>query len=315
MNNLAAGVWYDLREKQLWPVALGLLAAIVVVILLLPKGTKEVAEVPPATTVQQPQELQSLVKLDAATVEDSKLQSFSVRDPFRSLADIAQEGSTGSTTGTGTTGTGTTGTGTTGTGTTGTGTTGTGSTGTGTGSTGTGGGGTTTPPPPPATTKREIFTFRVNMSFNREGGRVRRLKNIDTLELIPDSDRPFLVFLGVTKSLRTAVFLVNDQFEVETEGRCEPSPATCTFLYLRTDSETDDAVLSQTADDGTVTRYEFQLDAINRVLADTENTSNSTDNRQSPAFAGGKKDSKKSDKGSKEPPPPFQPEFFAYGDE
>lgn len=311
MNNVMAGVWYDLREKQLWPVALGLLVAIVVVVLLLPNDTKEVAEEPTPTAVQQPAELKELVTLDSATVEDSNLEVFSVRDPFRSLADISATGSggtDGSTGGAAGSGTSTTGTSTG---------TSTGSTGTGTTDTGGGGGtGATPPPPPPPAERREIFTFRVDMTFNREGGNPRRIRNIDALELIPDSDRPFLVFLGVTKSLRTAVFLVNDEFEVETEGRCEPSPATCNFLYLRTDSESDDAVLSRTDDAGNVTRYEFQLDDIERVLASRGTTGN-TDNRQSPAFAGRKKAERKDEDGDgkPDPPPPFQPSFFNYGEE
>lgn len=315
MSNVFAGIWYDLREKQLWPVALGLLAAIVAVILLLPEDSKEVAEEPTPPAVQQPEELKELVTLDSATVEDSDLEVFSVRDPFRSLADISATGTTGTDGTTG--GAAGSGTATTGTGTTGGGTTGS----TGGGTTGTGGGGTTgstPPPPPPPAEKREVFTFRVDMTFNKEGGTPRRIRNIDALELIPDSDRPYLVFLGVTKSLRTAVFLVNDEFEVETEGRCEPSPATCTFLYLRTDSESDDAVLSRTDAAGNVTRFEFQLDAIDRVLASSESNGSTNTNGQSPAFAGRKKAESRKDEdgdGKPDPPPPFQPSFFNYGEE
>src|SRR3954467_11264126 len=93
------------------------------------------------------------------------------------------------------------------------------------------------------------------------GGSVKAYKDVKRIDLIPDAAHTKLVFLGVTTSGKTAVFLVNKDVGVDTGGRCRPSADSCTFLYLRADGDHDQAVLTDA--DGTL--HHRRLLGINRV--------------------------------------------------
>lgn len=261
-------LWLDLREKRLAPLAILLIAAIIAVPILIAKGksTPATTTAPTATTAAAAPVIQS--QPQAGNVE-SKLQTFSARDPFEPTARVASSTGSSTTTTGGTSGSTTTSSGTTpATGTTGGGgaTTGTGpTTGPGgTGTTGTGGTGNTTPQ-----TKTTLFTYTVDLRFG-QGGAVKPYNDVKRLDLIPTPKNPKLVFLGVTTTGKTAVFLVDSNIGVDTAGgKCRPSNDNCTFLYLRPDSNHDQAVLTDS--DGTV--YHFRLVAIHRVSISSSNGS------------------------------------------
>ena len=284
-------LWLDLREKRLAPVALALLAGLLIVPFVLAKGEPD-PPAPPPVAQQEGDDLPEVsIPADGATI-DSRLTAFDPRDPFEPRS-AAQGGTTTTDTGaaptggTGTTGGGTT---TTDTGTTDTGTTGGGTTtdtgsGTGTG-TGTTGGGTTTE------RRTVIYTFTVDLLFG-EFGEERRHRGVRRLELVPNEDDPAVVFLGVTTSGRTAVFLVDDRFTVTGEGICRPEPDECTFLYLRESGDRNSAILTEA--DGT--RYRLSLRDIDRVVAESQAQTDSDaedDNTgsgdNSPAFTGSTRD-------------------------
>jgi hypothetical protein len=280
-------LWLDLREKRLAPVALLLLAAVIAVPIALSKKSESA---PPPTTVTTASAAPAAPVVESQPQEgpvDSKLQTFSPRDPFEPTghAATATTGTSGATTGTSTgTTTGTTGSTTTGTGTSGGVTTGSGPT-TGTGTTGTGG---TT-----GETKTTFYTYTSDLKFG-PGGDVKTYKDVKRLELIPSASDPKLVFLGVTTTGKTAVFLVDNSIGVDTgEGKCRPSPDQCTFLYLRPDSDHDQATLTDS--DGNV--FQMRLLAIHRVTVASANgntnsgsgNSNGTSGNgtsRSPAFTG-----------------------------
>jgi hypothetical protein len=318
-------LWLDLREKRLAPVAVVLLAGIIAVPIVLAKSQK--ASPAPATPTTTTAAAASSPVISSQPQEGptaSKLQTFSPRDPFEPTASPAGA-TTGSTTGATTGATTTTGPGTsTGTTTPGGGaTTGTQpSTGTGTG-TGTTGPGNTT-----GETKTTLFTYTVDLRFG-EGGSVKAFKGVQRLDLIPDQDNPKVVFLGVTTTGKTAVFLVDSNIGVDTAGgKCRPSADECTFLYLRPDADHDQAQLTDA--DGTV--YHLRLLRIHRVSVSSSNGSttgsggsngNSKSNR-SPAFTGkaDRKDTSDDATVPGEATPPGEPDkrssfqqFFADGGE
>ena len=80
MTTFLLDIWHDLREKRLWPVAIGLLVATIVVPVVL---TKPTSGAPPAdapatdTTAALP-----VVSLDEGTVDGSRLDVFDIKDPF-----------------------------------------------------------------------------------------------------------------------------------------------------------------------------------------------------------------------------------------
>lgn len=310
-------LWLDLREKKLAPVAVLLLLGIVAVPIVLANGANTPAPVQAPATATTASAAPVIQSQPAEGPVSSKLQTFSPRDPFEPTSRVATTG--GSTTG-GTTG-GTTTTPPGGGAPTGGGTPGAGGGGT-TGSqpdTGGGTGGTT------GETKTTLYTYTVDLRFG-EGGDVQAYKDVKRLELIPNADNPKIVFLGVTTTGKTAVFLVDSNIGVDTAGgRCRPSADECTFLYLRPDAEHDEALLTDA--DGTV--YHLRLLDINRVAVssangNTENNSNSgtkgnsgTGDR-SPAFTGSAKQKDDAAAPAGESAPPGEPskrssfqQFFA----
>jgi hypothetical protein len=280
-------LWLDLREKRLAPIAILLLAGIVAVPIVLANDKKEPPPAPAPTTTTTASAAPVIQSDAGAGPVESKLQTFSPRDPFEPTSSPSTGGTgaaTGATGATGSTGSAEPSTGTTGSGGGGGATTGTGpSTGTGTGTPGTG---NTT-----GETKTTLFTYTVDLRFG-QGGDVQAFKDVNRLDLIPDADNPKIVFLGVTTTGKTAVFLVDKNIGVDTAGKCRPSSDECTFLYLRPDADHDQALLTDA--DGTV--FHLRLLRIHRVSVSSSNgnTGNSgnsgsggnNNSGRSPAFTG-----------------------------
>jgi hypothetical protein len=321
-------LWLDLREKRLAPLAIALLAGVILVPIVLAKGSDE-SPPPEATTARTPSSGSPVVKSEPQEGPvESKLESFNPRDPFEPTSAAA--GSTGGESSGGGTGSSESGGGSTGgggettstgggitgagePGTTGGATTGGGTTGGGTTGGGTTGGGTTTE------RKTTFYTYTVDLRFG-EPGDVKSYKDVKRLELIPSEDDPKIVFLGVTTTGKTAVFLVDSSLGVDTEGACKPSRDECTFLYLRPDADHDTAVLTD-ADGNT---FDVRLRDIHRVIVSSANGSNpSTGNRspssnRSPAFTGStRQDGESAPAGSAPPGEPSKPFTFRgfFGDE
>jgi hypothetical protein len=155
---------------------------------------------------------------------------------------------------------------------------------------------------------------------------MKAYKNVRRLDLIPNADNTKTVFLGVTTTGKTAVFLVDSNIGVDTGGRCKPSADECTFLYLRPDDTHDEAVLTDS--DGTV--YHLRLLDIKRVTVSSSNGSTTgsggsggnTNSNRSPAFTGkaNRKSSSEEATVPGESAPPGEPDkrsnfqqFFADG--
>lgn len=280
-------LWLDLREKRLAPVALGLLAAVILVPFVLASDEPAPPAPPPPATAADQGTAVSIPSDDE--VLDSRLSAFDPRDPFEPTG-AAAGGSTGAGTGgtaePGTTGnaTGDTGDGAPDGGDTGGGVTGGGETGGGTtGDTGTGTGDTTE-------RRTVVYTFTVDLLYG-EFGEERRHRGVRRLELIPNEDDPAVVFLGVTTSGKTAVFLVDERFTVTGEGVCRPSPDECTFLYLREVGDRNSAILAEA--DGT--RSRLSLRDIDRVAVESRaqgeaDDDNSASGDRTPAFTGSTRD-------------------------
>ena len=264
-------LWQDLQAKRLWPVAAGLLLALVAVPVVLSKSS----DAPPPAPVQSvrkapdPKDLKALasVKLDEAALErGSSLDTFDPSDPFRppkAIAKRSREGaggapstvtsdqpSGGSTAGdSGSTGGGAVSSGGGYTGSTGGGTAG------GTGSTGgTGGSGGDKP----MQTAQYHYVADVTFTGN---GKTRHIKALERLGMLPNEASPLLLFLGVTASAGNAVFLVDSTLSADGEGKCKPKPSECAFLYLGAGSKHQ-----FTNEDGDV--YTLRIDEIRKVRID-----------------------------------------------
>src|SRR5262245_60457197 len=174
-------LWQDLREKRLWPVALGLVLALVAVPVLLAKPFESPEPAPVAKTEPKPEtpkELEALAKVklaEGAEGTGSTLGVFDASDPFKPPKRVLKKeeelrpgtgrrADSPARTWGGTT-TGTTGGGNTGSDTTGGGTTGGGNP----------GGGTTEQP-----TTTVTYKYVVDLTF-KSGNRTRHIKGMEKL--------------------------------------------------------------------------------------------------------------------------------------
>src|SRR3954468_18118157 len=91
MTTFFIDLWHDLRERRLWPVAVGLLAAIVAVPAILFKPVDDAT--PPSTAVTKPSGVATLpvVSVDSGPIRGSKLEAFSAseKNPFKPMKDLA----------------------------------------------------------------------------------------------------------------------------------------------------------------------------------------------------------------------------------
>ena len=92
MTSFFVDVWHDLREKRLWPAAVGLLAAIVAVPVVLFKPASDAA--PPSTATPHGKQgpVLPVVHVDGGPLMGSHLEAFSAseKNPFRPMKDLAK---------------------------------------------------------------------------------------------------------------------------------------------------------------------------------------------------------------------------------
>jgi len=244
VSSIALGIWNDLRQRRLLPVAVLLLVTAVV----LPVVALKPAEAPPAPPVASTnpaaQSVDGLPSPDQALSdkplvslavldEPSDLGEFESKDPFKPIDQVSSDGASspdGTAVDPTVPGLPTTGGGTGGSG----------------GSTGGGGGGgdqpTATPAPQPTPNQEggtspepkteKKLTYALDMTIRGPKG-VRSYRSLPKLSLLPSADNPLFVFLGVEDAGTKAVFLVDAKIKsVEGEGTCTPSPAQCATLAL-----------------------------------------------------------------------------------
>ena len=241
MNVFFLELWHDLREKRLWPVAAGLLVALVAipVVMLKPASSSDTTGVAAAPKAEGVNSLLP-VKLDKKA-DASDLEAFASKNPFKPGIKLGGAGSSiagldlklpsadkpSSDSGAGTDGGGSTGAPVTG----------------------------TTPGTPTKKTAR--FTYVVDVTFVKNG-KVSRRTGIRKLSMLPSEDAPLLIFLGVDSKADNAVFLVDSTLKTAGEGTCRPSPEECGVLALGSGSEHE----FTDADDNS---YGIRIDEIRRV--------------------------------------------------
>jgi hypothetical protein len=250
--------WQDLREKNLWPVAILLVAGLIAVPVLLFQPAKDAKPADESVAQVDPKAKAMLaIARGGGDEESSDLGVFDPRDPFRAPPSAVPKAST------------TPGTTSTSTGGASSSLSGATASGGGSGSSegdnaGVSGGGgpaqTGQGTSSTTTTTRKTYTYVVDLRFG-ERGEVRSRKGVRRLTLLPSSRNPLLVFLGVTDDRRKAVFLVESGLSQEGEGTCKPSKRYCSFLYLRTADSSDDHYFSTSSGK----QYALHLSRIRRV--------------------------------------------------
>ena len=255
MRHLALDIWDDLREKRLWPVAAVLLVAMIAIPLFVMKPAAETASVGAPPAAPQAQGTPAVAVVDESSREGSKLGVFGRKDPFRppaaALESSVSSGTAGSASAAGARAASPVSPGP--------------SAGSGAPSGSSGGSGPTggrsllTPPPVPKP-RRTAYTYVIDIDFGRDGHLGRR-RGVPRLTVLPNERSPLTVFLGVSASGKSAVFLLNTALKQGGEGTCRPSRATCTFLHLSTDPAKNEHRIV----DGKGVSYLLRLKMIRRV--------------------------------------------------
>jgi hypothetical protein len=261
MTTFFIDLWHDLREKRLWPVAVGLLAAIVAVpaVLFKPESAPSLPADPAPHTGAS---ALPVVSVAAGPTQGSRLEAFSQKNPFKPMKDLAKDTSPSGGSGSGGSGSGGSGSGGSTSGGSGSGgsTTG-GSTSGGTGSGGTGGTGGTSPSSPSGPSV-QWFHYVADFSFGVSGKRPKEYKSAPSLTLLPDEKNPSIVFLGVADDHKSAVFFISDPtFTAVGEGKCNASGAACRFVTLDLTESGDEENFSSI--DGSVS-YDVKLLDVKR---------------------------------------------------
>lgn len=235
-------LWSDLVEKRLWPVAVLLVAALVAVPVLLAKsppagdgGGSETAQVAAAASaVTDPAPSGEPVVSLAAKTPSGVTVLGRAKDPFHQQHVSAPPTAPAPTGGAG----------------------GTPSTGSG-GGAGSGGGGGAGSNGGGSQPKGTIYvTASIDVRFGRAAAPLREIADVPRLTPLPNASKPVVIFLGMRKDLKRAVFMVSADVRARGDAVCVPSKRTCQAIELKTDGV---AFLDVTADDGTVTQYELDL--------------------------------------------------------
>ena len=250
--NFFLELWHDLREKRLWPVAAGLVAAAVAIPAVMLKPASEGAPVPVVSTPAPKVDTLPAVEVDDSPTHGSKLETFKQRDPFQPLADLKKAGTDPTTAGN-TSGEGESSTTIT----------------SPAGSPSSGGGlpspstsPLTTPSTPGSgtTTPVKWFRYTADISFG-EAGNEKTLKSVQDFTLLPDEKTAAVVFMGVSNDAKSAIFFVADPgFAPSGEGECNDKED-CRFVKLSLGAKKNEETF--TSLDGSVV-YKLKLLELNR---------------------------------------------------
>jgi hypothetical protein len=121
--------------------------------------------------------------------------------------------------------------------------------------------GTTTPSTPvapatPAPAPKTYASQELTVRFGATDGLER--KSVKRLQPLPSAELPVLIYMGVSKDGKSAIFLVDQGVTPVGDGECKPTPEECETIRLR-EGETE--FLDVTDDTGAAAQ-QYQLDLI-----------------------------------------------------
>ncbi|MDX6643359.1 MAG: hypothetical protein QOD76_1321 [Solirubrobacteraceae bacterium] len=247
--NFFRDLFVDLVDKRLWPVAAVLVGALVVVPLVLsksPSTTQTRAAVAPAVSGPDvPGQRVSLGGEPTVSVHGEE------RDPFKQQfvqqqaavsglgAAVAQAASSTATPSLTTTPSSV-------------------SSGGGTSSSGTSGSGSSGSSGSSKTTSSSGPTSQIEVKFGKATSKLKTYK-LNALNALPGNGDPLLIFTGLLKDGKTAVFLVTSDATSQGDGKCSPSGTVCASLLMKADQvEFLDVVDAS----GTTVQYELDMQGV-----------------------------------------------------
>ena len=256
-----SNVLRQLKQRRLWPVAILLVAALVAVPFALAKDPEPVPPVAQAPVTDEGEDLRAsepiVTPADTAgsrkVIGDAKNPFGFAKDDTGSEAaadsDVTAKADDGKTTTT-TTDSPSAGSPTSGGGTTGVAPT------------------SPTGPAAPATPAKTYDKYDLTVRFGSFEGTPERM-TLKRLQPLPKTDLPALIYLGVSKDGKSALFLLEQGVEVVGDGECDPMPEDCETLRLKA-GETE--FLDVVDEAGNVTA-QYQLDLLKIHKGETASAS------------------------------------------
>jgi hypothetical protein len=249
-------LWQDLREKRLWPVAVGLLAAAIAIPVVMLKPASDGSSAPVAIAPAPKTETLPAVDVSTSPTRNSNLKTFKQRDPFKPLSELKKSntdsssassaGSSGSSSSSGASGAGS--------------------------SSPSSSTPITTPLTSPSTprsssdtsttttTPVKWFRYTADISFGVDGSE-KTMKSVENFTLLPDDKTAAIVFMGVSNDAKSAIFFIADPaFTPSGEGECNDTQD-CRFVKLALDDKKNEETF--TSLDGSIV-YKLKLLKLNR---------------------------------------------------
>jgi hypothetical protein len=255
--NFVKNLYADLIEKRLWPVALGLLIALVAIPILVSKPAPESGSTAPTTadtallgadSAALIAETKPVVSLGSDGGFRKHVERLERKDPFiqqgKKKVTTTSENATveaGGTTDTGTT------------------------------TVPTDAPGSTTTPPSSGQQPVKLYEWAASVKF----GKIDQTKSetVKPAEFMPSENNPVLLFLGADESGKHGLFLVSSEATSRGDGTCTPSESSCQIVKLaKGDVQFFEVALS--AD--TVITYELELTDIKLKEVENAKTSQRT---------------------------------------
>jgi hypothetical protein len=246
-------IWRQLVRRRLWPLALLLVAALVAVPMVLAKQPEVTTEVPVAngagSVATDPVTLAADPIVSAAEANDrgEKAKVLGTKhDIFKPTAKKVKvkqaQTDTGSGTGTAPTPS---------------------NSGGGSGSSGgtpTGGGATPTPVTEPKPAPKTYALYSLSVRFGAsDGGSQPSKMTLPRLKALPSDADALLIYLGLARDHKTAVFMLDSNVKPQGDGECDPTPENCETIRLRVGETEFFDVMS---DDGVTVAGQYQLDLL-----------------------------------------------------
>jgi hypothetical protein len=132
--------------------------------------------------------------------------------------------------------------------------------------------GTGTPLVPGATPekKKTYELHQLTVRFGASEGDSLARRDVKRLQALPSAEEPVLIYLGVLKDNKTAVFLLDSGVVAQGDGECKPSRTTCETIHIR-EGETE--FFDVGGEEGDSGGAQYQLDVIKIRKKTTTNAS------------------------------------------
>jgi uncharacterized membrane protein len=135
----------------------------------------------------------------------------------------------------------------------------------------------------PAAPKPHYELYSLTVRFGSTDGELQK-SNLPRLKALPSADDPVLVYLGLAKDNKTAIFMVDSNVTPQGDGNCDPSPANCETIRLKV----GDTEFFDVKDESGQVSSQYQLDLLNIKKSTTASASKAQAARAKVSKAGRK---------------------------